>query len=115
MKLSEYQRSRSFFDLVKGHSDFKVKLFDFGLVTQVSDSGPHGPLVWVTLYQNCLNGFDPLNKMATRTKNGKIFKQHLLVGQWPHFKIFSQKCSLGDPLPKLLKLFHSAEQNGRQS
>ena len=46
MKLSEYQRSRSFFDLVKGHSDFKVKLFDFGLYTQVSDSGPHGPLVF---------------------------------------------------------------------
>ena len=42
MKLSEYQRSRSFFDLVKGHSDFKVKLFDFGRYTQVSDSGPHG-------------------------------------------------------------------------
>ena len=25
MKLSEYQKSRSFFDLVKGHSDFNVK------------------------------------------------------------------------------------------
>ena len=45
MKLSEYQRSGSFFDLVKGHSDFKVKLFDFGRYAQVSDSGPHGPLV----------------------------------------------------------------------
>ena len=30
--------------LVKGHSDFKVKL-TFGLYTQVSDSGPLGPLV----------------------------------------------------------------------
>ena len=30
--------------LVKDHSDFKVT-FDFGLYTQVSDSGPHGPLV----------------------------------------------------------------------
>ena len=28
----------------KDHSDFKVK-FDFGLYTQVSDSGPQGPLV----------------------------------------------------------------------
>ena len=45
MKLSEYQRSRSFFDLVKGHSDFTVTLFDFGRYTQVSDSGPHGSLV----------------------------------------------------------------------
>ena len=31
--------------LVKGHSDFKVKCVTFGLYTQVSDSGPHGPLV----------------------------------------------------------------------
>ena len=49
MKLSEYQRSRSFFDLVKGHSDFKVKLFDFGRYTQVSDPGPHGPLVFLVM------------------------------------------------------------------
>ena len=31
--------------LVKGHSDFKVKWLNFGLYTQVSDSGPLGPLV----------------------------------------------------------------------
>ena len=31
--------------LVKGHSDFIVKCLTFGLYTQVSDSGPHGPLV----------------------------------------------------------------------
>ena len=33
--------------LVKGHSDFKVKCLTFGLYTQVSDSGPLGPLVFV--------------------------------------------------------------------
>ena len=33
-------------DLVKGHSDFKVKCLTFGLYTQVSDSGPLGPLVF---------------------------------------------------------------------
>ena len=49
MKLSEYQRSRSFFDLDKGHSDFKVILFDFGRYTQVSDSGPRGPLVLIAV------------------------------------------------------------------
>ena len=32
--------------LVKGHSDFKVKYLTFGLYTQVSDSGAHGPLVF---------------------------------------------------------------------
>ena len=31
--------------LVKVHSDFKVKSLTFGLYTQVSDSGPLGPLV----------------------------------------------------------------------
>ena len=33
-------------DLVKGHSDFKVKCLTFGLYTQVGDSGPLGPLVY---------------------------------------------------------------------
>ena len=33
------------FTLVKRHPDFKVKCLTFGLYTQVSDSGPHGPLV----------------------------------------------------------------------
>ena len=61
MKLSEYQRSRSFFDLVKGHSDFKVKLFDFGRYTQVSDSGPHGPLVFS--FQNNPKNLDPSYKI----------------------------------------------------
>ena len=36
-------------DLVKGHSDFKVKCLTFGLYTQVSDSGPLGPLVFSLL------------------------------------------------------------------
>ena len=58
MKLSEYQRSRSFFDLVKGHSDFNVKLFDFGRYTQVSDPGPHGPLVKYILLGGRKNWFD---------------------------------------------------------
>ena len=33
--------------LVKGHSDFKVKCLTFGLYTQVSDSGPLGPLFFI--------------------------------------------------------------------
>ena len=45
MKSSEYQRSRSFFDLGQRSLRFHTLMFDFGLYTQVSDSGPHGPLV----------------------------------------------------------------------
>ena len=48
MKLSEYQWSSLSLTLVKGHSDFEVKCLTFGLHTQVSDSGPLGPLVYVT-------------------------------------------------------------------
>ena len=47
-------------DLVKGHSDFKVKCLTFGLYTQVSDSGPLGPLVFYvmgkTVRRNILYG-----------------------------------------------------------
>ena len=39
-------------DLVKGHSDFKVKCLTFGLYTQVSDSGPLGPLVLFLVQYN---------------------------------------------------------------
>ena len=45
MKLSIKGQGHSL-TLVKGHSDFKVKCLTFGLYTQVSNSGPHGPLVF---------------------------------------------------------------------
>ena len=44
MKLSIKGQGHSL-TLVKGHSDCKVKSLTFGLYNQVSDSGPHGPLV----------------------------------------------------------------------
>ena len=49
MKLSIKGQGQSL-TLVKGHSDFKVKCLTFGLYTQVSDSGPHGPLVFLSLH-----------------------------------------------------------------
>ena len=56
-------------------------------------------------------------KWPTKLKIEKkqTFKRHLLLGKWPDFKIISQKCILGDPLPKLLKWLRSTEQNGRHS
>ena len=70
---------------------------------------------WGTLYQNCLNGAAPLNKMATRAKNRKTFKRHLLQGHWPNFKIILLEYSLVDSLLKLLKPLHLDEQDGHQS
>ena len=51
--------------LVKGHSDFKVKCLTFGLYTQVSDSGPQGPLVYggVLIYMHV--------SMVSRTKEAE--------------------------------------------
>ena len=45
----------------------------------------------------------------------ETFKLHLLLNQLTDFNIIEQKCSLGDPLPKLLKPLRSAEQNGMNS
>ena len=57
MKLSNKGRGHSL-TLVKGHSDFKVKCLTFGLYTQVSNSGPHGPLVLLSIdYNEIKRGF----------------------------------------------------------
>ena len=55
----------------------------------------------MTLYQKCTNHSAPLNKMATRAKNRKTFKQLLLLNQKMDFEIMAQECFFGDPLPKL--------------
>ena len=68
------------------------------------------------VYQNCSNRSAPLNKMAAVAKNRKkTFKRLLLHNECIDFEIILQEGSLGDSLPKLLKLFHSVEQDGRQS
>ena len=64
----------------------------------------------MTVYQNCSNRSAPLNKMAARAKNRKIFKRLLLLNQKMDFEIIIQECFLGDPLPKLLKRFEYVEK-----
>ena len=39
------------------------------------------------------SGSAPLNKMAARAKKYKIFKRHLVLGQWPDFEIFAHICT----------------------
>ena len=53
--------------------------------------------------------------MAARAKNRKTFKLLLLLNQCIEFEKILQEGSLGDPLPKLLKMFRSVEQDGCQS
>ena len=60
MKLSIKGQGHSL-TLVKGHSDFKIKCLTFGLYTQVSNSGSHGPLVKEN-DKNNRNNFKQMNK-----------------------------------------------------
>ena len=63
----------------------------------------HRSVSLMARYQICWNDFPWLNKMATRAKNRKTFKWHLLCGQWPDFKVISQKCSSW-PFTKIAKM-----------
>ena len=47
--------SRSFYDLGQRSHRFQKLMFDCDLYTQVSDSGPNGPLVTFTI--QCINSF----------------------------------------------------------
>ena len=67
--------------LVKGHSDFKVKCLNFGLYTQVSDSGPLGPLVWIKvlqLLQEYVTCLEPI--FIGKGKGKKRAMYHTLAG-----------------------------------
>ena len=55
---------------------------------------------WEVLYHNCSNLSAPQHKMATKAKNRKIFKQHLLSNHWANFNQTSRIVPLGGPLPK---------------
>ena len=92
----------------------KKKTLNISLASGLISKLFHRNVPLIPLYQNCQNGSALLNKMVTRAQNRKTFKQHLR-GQWQDFKIISHQCSSYVPLPKLLKRFCSAEQNGCQS
>ena len=64
------------------------------------------------LYQDCLSHLDSSKNMATRGRG--LFSQYIYIvkfknllvrNHWTDFHIILQKCSLGDPLPRLLKPF----------
>ena len=66
----------------------------------------------VTLYQDCSSCLDSSKNMAARGRglfslyiNIENFKILLVRIQWTDFNIILQKCSFGDPLPRLFKPF----------
>ena len=71
------------------------------------------------LYQDYSSHLDSSKNMAAR---GRGFfslyiekcKNHLVSNHWTDFHIILQKCSFGDPLPRLFKPFGFAKKHGRQ-
>ena len=46
--------------------------------------------------------------------NIENFRKHLVRSHWTNFNIILQKCSFGDPLPRLFKPFGFVKKHGRQ-
>ena len=59
---------------------------------------------------HCISGSQEL-KIDFLTKN---FKNLLVRNHWTDFNIILQKCSFGDPLPRLFKPFGFVKKHGRQ-
>ena len=70
--------------LVKGQSDFKVKCLTFGLYTQVSDSGPLGPLV--------LPFTVPCKFVFAKPEDLETWPKFPFLEQGQEFIIFSNGC-----------------------
>ena len=73
------------------------------------------------LYQDCSSHLDSSKNMAARGRglfslyiNIENFKNLLVRIQWTDFNIILQKCSFGDPLPRLFKPFGFIKKHGRQ-
>ena len=73
------------------------------------------------LYQDCSSHLDLSKNMATRGQGLfslyiyiENFKNLLVRNHWTDFNIILQKCSFGDPLPRLFKPFGFVKKHGRQ-
>ena len=72
------------------------------------------------LYQDCSSHLDLSKNMAARGRSLfspyiyiENFKNLLVRNHWTDFNIILQKCSFGDPLPRLLKPFGFVKKHGR--
>ena len=75
----------------------------------------------VILYQDCSNHLDSSKNMAARGRGLfslynyiENFKTLLIRNHWTDFNIILQKCSFGDPLPRLFKPFGFVKKYSRQ-
>ena len=70
------------------------------------------------LLQDCSSHLDSSKSMAARGRGSfslyiyiENFKNLLVRNHWTDFSIILQKCSFGDPLPRLFKLFGFVKKN----
>ena len=73
------------------------------------------------LYQDCSSHLDSSKNMAARGRGLfslyiyiEIFKNLLVRNHWTDFSLILQKCSFGDPLPRLFKPFGFVKKHGRR-
>ena len=73
------------------------------------------------LYQDCSSHLDSSKNMATRGRglfslyiDIENFKNLLVRNHWTDFHIILQKCSFGDPVPRLFKPFGFVKKHDRQ-
>ena len=73
------------------------------------------------LYHDCSSHWDSSKNMAARGRGLfslyiyiENFKNLLVRNHWTDFNIILQKCSFGDPLPRLFKPFGFVKKHGRQ-
>ena len=73
------------------------------------------------LYQDCSSHLDLSKNMAARGRGLfslyiyiENFKNLLVRNHWTDFNIILQKCSFGDPLPRLFKPFGFVKKHGHQ-
>ena len=73
------------------------------------------------LYQDCSSHLDSSKNMAARGRGLfslyiyiENFKNLLVRNHWTAFSIILQKCSFGDPLPRLFKPFGFVKKHGHQ-
>ena len=93
--------------LVRNHST------DFNIILQKCSFGNHLPRL-----------FKPLGVIKKHGRQGRDlfslyinienFKNLLVRNQWTDFNIILQKCSFGNPLPRLFKPFGFVKKHGRQ-
>ena len=73
------------------------------------------------LYQDCSSHLDLSKNMAARGQGLfslyiyiENFKNLLVRNHWTDFHMILQKCSFGDPVARLFKLFGFVKKHGRQ-